>query len=246
MLSDDFTAACKRLHDGFAPAANAKALPYRLEETNSFFNGGAAGASNTFAAALWGLDYMWWWASHGAAGVNFHTGDRVAAGSQIKQCKYSAFYSKPNGCAVQPLGYGIAAFNLGRGMRLLPATVTSMNPVRLSAYAAVGDQDLFMTLINKEHGSNAPDVEITLSIDAEIAKAESVTLSARNGDIATNSEITLGGGAIEEDGSWKGRWTALEFASGALHFKMPPASAIVIKANLATETITAPRKPVLP
>ena len=243
MLSDEFTAACKRLHDGIVPVANAKTLPYRLEETNSFFNGGAADVSNTFTAALWGLDYMWWWASHGAAGVNFHTGDRVAAGSQVQQCKYSAFYSKPNGCAVQPLGYGIAAFNLGRGIRLLPATVNSADSVRLSVYAAVQDKRVLITLINKEHGPSARDLEITLSTDAEIAKAESVLLSAPNGDIATNSGITLGGGAIEENGSWSGRWTVLERASGELHFKMAPASAIIIKVNLDAKTVTASREP---
>ena len=30
------------------------------------------GASNAFASALWALDYLHWWAAHGAAGVNFH------------------------------------------------------------------------------------------------------------------------------------------------------------------------------
>ena len=246
MLSDDFTAACKRLHDGFVPMANAKALPYRLEETNSFFNGGAADVSNTFTAALWGLDYMWWWASHDAAGVNFHTGDRVAAGSQVQQCKYSAFYSKPNGCAVQPLGYGVAAFNLGRGMRLLPVTVKSNDSVRLSAYAAGQENGTLITLINKEHGPKAPDLEITLSIGPEMAKAESVLLATRDGDIATNSGITLGGCAIGEDGGWKGQWTAMDCARGEVHFKMAPASAIIIKANLGAETITASRKTILP
>jgi len=46
-------------------------LAYRLTESNDFL-GGVDGASNAFASALWALDYMHWWAAHGAAGVNFH------------------------------------------------------------------------------------------------------------------------------------------------------------------------------
>ena len=121
--------------------------------------------------------------------------------------------------------------------------MNSADSVRLSVYAAVQDKRVLITLINKEHGPSARDLEITLSTDAEIAKAESVLLSAPNGDIATNSGITLGGGAIEENGSWSGRWTVLERASGELHFKMAPASAIIIKVNLDAKTVTASREP---
>lgn len=46
-------------------------LAYRLTESNAYL-GGIDGASNTFTGALWALDYMHWWAAHGAAGVNFH------------------------------------------------------------------------------------------------------------------------------------------------------------------------------
>jgi len=230
MLSDDFTAACQRLHDGIAPAAASKSLPFRLEETNNFFNGGAADVSNTYASALWGLDYMWWWAAHGAAGVNFHTGDKVAAGSEVRHCKYSAFYSKANGCAVQPLGYGIAAFNLGRGARLAPITVKFAEPLRLSAYAAVADdKSVLVTIINKEHGANARNLDFALSTDTGIAKAQSILLAAPGGDIAMTSGVTLGGAAIENDGSWKGQWTAMDCARGEVRFKLAPASAIVIK-----------------
>ena len=50
----------------FVPQAISNALPYRLEEVNNYFNGGATNVSNTFASALWGLDFMYWWAAHGA------------------------------------------------------------------------------------------------------------------------------------------------------------------------------------
>jgi hypothetical protein len=49
-------------------------VPYRLCETASFSGGGKPGVSDTFAAALWALDYLFVLASHGCGGVNMETG----------------------------------------------------------------------------------------------------------------------------------------------------------------------------
>lgn len=57
-------------NNNLAPVLADK-LAYRLTESDDFL-GGVDGASDAFASALWTLDYMHWWAAHGAAGVNFH------------------------------------------------------------------------------------------------------------------------------------------------------------------------------
>ena len=49
-------------------------VPYRICETNSCFGGGKPGVSDTMAAALWGLDFMFTLAQFNAAGVNMETG----------------------------------------------------------------------------------------------------------------------------------------------------------------------------
>ncbi len=46
-----------------APVA-ADGLAFRMTEANDRI-GGVEGASNTFASALWALDYLHWWAAHG-------------------------------------------------------------------------------------------------------------------------------------------------------------------------------------
>src|SRR5215470_1257488 len=58
-----------------AEASRAARLPYRIAETNSVFNEGEPGVSDTLGAALWGLDLMLRCAAAGCAGVNFHAGD---------------------------------------------------------------------------------------------------------------------------------------------------------------------------
>lgn len=58
----------------FREAAKAAGKPWRMVETNSFYGGGKDGVSNTFASALWVLDYLFVLATYGCAGVNMETG----------------------------------------------------------------------------------------------------------------------------------------------------------------------------
>src|SRR6202023_2346973 len=58
----------------FQAAAKSAGKPWRMCETASFSGGGKAGVSDTFASALWVLDYVWELASFGGAGVNMETG----------------------------------------------------------------------------------------------------------------------------------------------------------------------------
>ncbi|KAF2453338.1 glycoside hydrolase superfamily [Lineolata rhizophorae] len=57
------------------------ALPFVLGETNSLYNQGAPGLSDSFGAALWGLDFRLHSAARGVAAVHMHqgTGYRYAA-----------------------------------------------------------------------------------------------------------------------------------------------------------------------
>jgi len=162
MLSDSFQKAYQKLYDGFVPMALADGLPYRLEEVNNYYNGGATNVSNTFASALWGLDFMYWWAEHHAAGLNFHTGDRVAAGYTLLPSKYTAFFSTTNGYTVRPLGYGIKAFEVGSHGRFVPVKISGGDSLNLRAHAVLGaDKNVYLTLINNEHGDAAKDIHVS-------------------------------------------------------------------------------------
>ena len=54
----------------------AKGIPYRIDELNNCFNGGAKGVSDTYTASLWALDATHWWAAHHILGLNYHTGEK--------------------------------------------------------------------------------------------------------------------------------------------------------------------------
>ena len=232
MLSNDFVRAYQRLHDGFVPMAISNSLPYRLEEVNNYFNGGATNVSNTFASALWGLEFMYWWAAHGAAGLNFHTGDKVAAGYTLQPSKYTAFFSTTNGYVIRPLGYGIKAFELGGHGRFIPATISNPGHLNLSAYAVLGDdKKLYLTIINMDHGEAGRDARISIAQNrGEFSSGQIISLTAPNNDIAATANEILGGAAIETDGSWNGKWTPLETKENAsLTFNVPAGSAEIVR-----------------
>jgi len=235
MLANDlwgtngFPRVYQRLYESFVPLALANGLPYRLEEVNNYFNGGATNVSNTFASSLWGLDFMYWWAEHHASGVNFHTGDRVAAGYTLLPSKYTAFYSTTNGYMVWPLGYGIKAFDLGGHGNFVPVTESGASNLNLSAYAVLGDdKNLYLTLINKEHGREGRAARISLDVDDGFTGGEVISLEQSTGDVAATSGVTLGGAQIESDGSWDGNWKTLRKAA-AFSIFVPAASAVIVK-----------------
>ena len=124
----------------FVPAILSNGLPYRLEEANSFYDGGALDVSDTFASALWALDYQWWWAAHGASGINFHTGDKVAARDESKPCRYAVFWTSPRW--LQRASDWLRAENVfaGRAGSLLPATIENADNLNLAVYAVVDRQ----------------------------------------------------------------------------------------------------------
>lgn len=230
-LTNGFPKTYQKLYDSFVPMCLANELPYRLEEVNNYFNGGAKDVSNTFASALWGLDFMYWWAAHHAAGLNFHTGDRVAAGYTLLPSKYTAFFSTTNGYIVRPLGYGIKAFDLGSHGEFVRANVTGPADLNLSTYAVAGkDKNLYVTLINKEHGDGARDANVYLTAGTNFTQCEIISLAQSSCNVAATSGVTLGGAEINTDGNWNGQWETISARhNGTFSITVPAASAVIVR-----------------
>jgi hypothetical protein len=231
MLSQDWVAGYAKMHDAIVPAVLKNGLTLRLEECNSFFHGGAKDVSDTFASALWALDFMHWWAAHDCAGLNFHTGDTVASGDNQTVCRYAIYLSRPEGgYDVKPIGYALKAFEIGGRGRVVPAKVTSDGKFNLTAYATQNGSDFYLTLINKSFGSEASSGEVTIDVGAVYSSAQRMDLTVEGADIAATSGVTLGGGAIGGDASWGGNWTRIEPPkSGKLSIQIPAASAALVK-----------------
>ncbi len=209
----------------------AQGLPYRMTEANDYL-GGVAGASNAFASALWTLDYMHWWAEHGAAGVNFHNKQWILTDTIVPT---------PNPCAkvcrnwqTAPKGYGIKAFNLGGHGFVEPVTISNPGGVNLTAYAVGAGRTLYVTVINKTQGQTpGTQVNIVPKGFPAASAAEMVLTDGVPGD-AGRPDASLGGAAITNASRWLGQWTPLPpEIGGRLTLTVPPATAVVVKVEAA-------------
>ncbi|WP_428937263.1 hypothetical protein [Fontivita pretiosa] len=228
----------QKIHDQTARLVQGTSLTFRLTETNSYWYSGLKGASDSYASALWAADYLYWWISHGAVGLNFHTGDRTG-GAITLPARYAVFVSSPRGYEVRPLAYGLKLFDLGGHGTLVPAQVRSSPHQNLAAYATLGDDNsLAITLINKTHGPGADPIQVRIRLDAPLAdaQAQAIELRSTNNDIAADaSDLTLGGAAIHPDGTWNGTWSELPksaISGDAITVPMLPASGMVIKTRV--------------
>jgi hypothetical protein len=209
-------------------------LPYRLTEFNDYLTG-INGASNGYAAALWALDAMRWWAEHGAAGVNFHN----------KQWIYTdTIVPDPNPCSMAcgdfqttPKGYGIKAFNMGSHGYVEPVTLNNPGNMNLTAYAVGDARDLYVTVVNKTHDSTGDATDATVSISPTgygPASCAAMTLTDGQDGNAALMTASLGGAAIANDSRWQGEWTPVSTdRNGHCSVTVQAASAVVVKLRAA-------------
>lgn len=215
----------------FVPAVQSNGLACRFEEANSLYDGGALDVSDTFAAALWALDYQWWWAARGIIGINFHTGDKVAARDENKPCRYASFWTAARGYEVHPIGYAEKMFSLGSAGKILDLDASPVRDFRVYGVQSA-DGAVYLTLLNLSHGDNATNYSIKISIpDGKKARAGVLRLAAPDGDLGAKSGVTLGGVPITEDGQWKGHWEECLAAAdpGSAPVNLPAASAAIIR-----------------
>ena len=235
MLSPEWHDRYQAFHDRFVPEVKKNGLKFRMNEGSSFSKGGALGASDTYSAALWILDYLYWWAHHEASGLNFHSGNKVLPGTQgpDKPNVYTPLTASENGITVLPPGYGIKMFELGGHGNLLPTEVTeNRERINLTAYATRdANGKLYVTLINREHGPTGKGAEVWVETGKKMGKGEVITLRQEQSDISHVEGVTVGGAKFKEDGTWDGCWQPLKggMEEQKLKVEVPPATAIVVR-----------------
>jgi hypothetical protein len=205
-------------------------LPFRITELDDHVHG-VTNASDAFVSALWALDVMHWWAVHGCAGVNFQNTEWL---------RTDTFHPDSAGnYQINPKAYGIRAFDLGGHGRVEPVSIANTNGLNLTAYAVGNRSNLFVTIINKEHGAGARDAAATILPESiSSASAEVMFLTAPNGDVGATNGVTLGSASITNDAPWRGKWTPLNpITHGQCTVTVPAASAAVVKiTRIKTDT----------
>ncbi len=228
--------------------ARAHGTPVRVDETNDVSCEGQPGVSDTFASALWALDYTARALTAGVVGVNFH--DLIA-----KPRAYSPLFA-PNPAALTgadptpplhsaPEWYALLAAHAfisgpespptgpgapgGQGERPLPTSVAGAAPGELSA-SALHDAPsgrLAIVLVDYDPPGATP-LAVSLHVPDDLGGGSVLRLTAPSP--TATSGVRLGGRAVAPDGSFTPP-PALPRVSGhagALAVQMPPDSAAVV------------------
>jgi hypothetical protein len=210
----------------FRSASDASRVPFRICETNSFSGGGKPGVSDTFAAALWVLDFMFTLAAGGCAGVNIETGVNqlgfISSYSPIGDDERGHYWATPE-------YYGMLAFaQSGRG-RVIGCSIDTRGR-NINAYATQAAPDrVMLIIINKE-----PSLHADILVDAgAVARFRSRSLCRLLApSLESKLGITLGGADVSSEGLWRpSRIEDLGTDRGLLRFSVPAASAAIVTLN---------------
>jgi hypothetical protein len=165
-------------------------VPYRISECNSFFNGGAAGVSNSYASSLWVLDFLFNAAMGGATGVNMHGGGNAPGYTPIADDSGAVIEARPE-------YYGLLLFALA-GTGALLETHLSTGSVDVTAYAVrTPSGGLNIILVNKDTLQN-----LTLTIQAN-QPVETASMQTMTGpSLAALAGVTIQGATMNKDGTF--------------------------------------------
>ncbi|HEY4417119.1 MAG TPA: glycosyl hydrolase family 79 C-terminal domain-containing protein [Verrucomicrobiae bacterium] len=196
-------------------------IAFRINEVNSFYGGGKAGVSDTFASALWCLDYMFRIATHQGGGVNLET--------DVNQLAFVSHYSPifrdaNDQLTARPEYYGMLAFAISGHGQLVKLAV-SKSDLNLTAYATKnGSGDIWVTVINKDLTRPAT-LEIAMPENYSVASAYRLTAPSAE----SKNLVTLAGKEISENGSWTPEVTEpVPVKAGWAGLQLPATSAVLV------------------
>ena len=170
--------------------AHKRRLPLRVTELGSASCTGHAGATDTFATALWAPDALFNLMAAGVDGVNVHS-------------RWRTPNTPLNGVPTlqaRPLFYGLVTFArmLGPGAQLLRTSLRSASPLAISAWVVrLRDGSAHALLINKSWR------RVTVAVGLP-TRSPGLSEALRAPGATATSRLTLGGQSLGADGYWHG------------------------------------------
>ena len=206
-------------------ASQSTGVPFRFGECNSYFNGGAVGVSNSYASALWVIDFLFNSALGGAAGVNLQGGGSANGYTPIADNSGVVVEARPE-------FYGLTFFTLAGQGSLCEATL-SAGSTNASAYAvksAAGD--ISLVIVNKDTTQN---LELAISLPETVRSASLIEMSqlssgAKVPNLTATSGVTIQGAAIASNGDFNpGAPYSLSTGGSQINCFVPALSAVLIQ-----------------
>jgi hypothetical protein len=193
-------------------------VPFRITETNSFYNGGADGVSDSYASSLWVIDDLFNIALGGGTGANFHGGGDSDGYTPI---------ADNDGVVVEarPEYYGLLLFTLAGQGTLLQTSVAAAG-LNVTAYCVRSTNGaLSIIVVNKDATQN-----LTLSVDTGQSVNSAALLVLGGPALSATSAVLIQGAAVAATGAFApaAAYTPT-VADGVVSCYVPAASAALIQ-----------------
>jgi hypothetical protein len=216
----------------YMSVSRARAIRFRLDETNSVSCGGRAGISDTFASALWAVDYVARAMAAGVAGINFH-GNVANCYGYSPLCAPTPGRLTAGALRAQPEWYGLLLDKALIGER--PVRTILRSPSRanvdVTTMLAAGGR-LHLVIVDDDPPGAAP-AAVRLHVGPGFAGASILTLTAPSP--AAKSGVQLAGRVVQSDGSWQepSRLPYVPDRGGTIALTVSPASAMLVTVTSA-------------
>lgn len=191
-------------------------LAWRIDECNTSA-ANRTGVSNSFASALWALDFMFLAVDQGASGVNFHMGNTY----------YTPICFLSGPATPMPLYYGMLLFAKASLGKMLTVGSTAGSTINFTSYAVQqADGTVQVTLINKDL-TNEAAVSLSATNGTQPKSASVLRLQGPSPSSLTGA--TFGGSAVKADGTWAASANeSLVMSGNTTTVKVPACSAVLI------------------
>jgi hypothetical protein len=204
--------------EGMKTTMQESGLPFRLAETNSCYQGGKQGVSDTFASALWAGDLMYQLASAGGTGINFHGGGYG--------CYTPIAGTQEDGFLARPIYYGMLLFaQAGPGQLIENQLDHAEEAPLITAYSLRNNNGTIKAAVFNKNLDRG--IRLTIDPGHRARRVTSLRLHAPRVDDTTDT--TFAGAPVGAAGAWSPeREQTLSAANGVVEVALPAASAALL------------------
>lgn len=210
--------------------AESIGVPFRIAECNSFYNQSHAYECDSYASALWVIDFLFNCAQASAAGVNLHS-------IEIRPNRPTGYapIADWHGVVLQarPEYYGILLFTLAGQGTLYATKLYAASGINVTAYALKAASGGFNIIVNNKELTTHLNLSIQLPQSASRATLIEMTQlspGATGPNLSANTGVTIQGSRVSKDGSFTpGAPYVLSNSGRQLNCYVPALSAVLIQ-----------------
>ena len=211
----------------YEKVAEASETPFRLDETNTVSCGGVPGISNTFASALWAVNYLAQAMGMGVSGINLE-GNPGNCEGYTPVCASTPEDLATGALRAQPEWYALLLDRALIGERPVHTIIGSPGPLNVEVTTFLAPDGALHFVVVDDDPPGARSVAVHLQVGGGFHGASILSLTAPSP--AALSGVQLGGQAVQPDGSWTQPSTLPRAANrdGVITVDVTPSSAALL------------------